>query len=160
LAKSRSIVTASHDDATPAHAQEAIDDGVAIAEFPTTVPAATALHRAGVAVLMGAPNVVRGGSHSGNVAAEALAREGVLDILSSGYVPPSLSMGASGWARRIKSSGLPAALRTVTLDPARVTGLVDRGQIAVGRRADLVRIHVAQGLPVIRAVYRAGRRVL
>ena len=109
---------------------------------------------------MGAPNVVRGGSHSGNVAAETLAREGVLDILSSDYVPASLLMGAFELARRIEGYGLAAALRTVTLHPARAAGLTDRGQIAAGLRADLVRIRVARDLPVVREVYRGGRRVL
>jgi alpha-D-ribose 1-methylphosphonate 5-triphosphate diphosphatase len=160
LARARAIVTASHDDATPEHVQESIGDGAAIAEFPTTAAAAAASHEAGIAVLMGAPNVVRGGSHSGNVAAETLAREGVLDILSSDYVPASLLMGAFELARRIEGYGLPVALRTVTLHPARATGLADRGQIAAGLRADLVRIHVAQNLPVVREVYRGGRRVL
>ena len=90
---------------------------------PDHAEAAAASHAAGIAVLMGAPNVVRGGSHSGNVAAEALAREGVLDILSSDYVPASLLMGAFELARRIEGYGLAAALRTVTLHPARATGL-------------------------------------
>jgi alpha-D-ribose 1-methylphosphonate 5-triphosphate diphosphatase len=160
LARARSVVTASHDDATPEHVQESIADGAAIAEFPTTVAAAAASHGAGIAVLMGAPNVVRGGSHSGNVAAETLAREGVLDILSSDYVPASLLMGAFELARRIEGYGLPAALRTVTLHPARATGLTDRGQIAAGLRADLARIRMAQDLPVVREVYRGGRRVI
>jgi alpha-D-ribose 1-methylphosphonate 5-triphosphate diphosphatase len=160
LAKARGIVVASHDDATAEHVTESIADGVAIAEFPTTVEAAARSHAAGIAVLMGAPNVVRGGSHSGNVAAEALAREGVLDILSSDYVPAALLMGAFGLARRIEGYGLPAALRTVTLHPARAAGLDDRGQIAAGLRADLIRIRLAQELPVVREVYRGGRRVL
>jgi alpha-D-ribose 1-methylphosphonate 5-triphosphate diphosphatase len=160
LARLRSIVTASHDDATAEHVQESIADGAAIAEFPTTAAAAATSHRAGIAVLMGAPNVVRGGSHSGNVAAETLAREGVLDILSSDYVPSSLLMGAFELARRIEGYGLPAALRTVTLHPARATGLTDRGHIAAGLRADLVRIRLAGDLPVVREVYRDGRRVL
>ena len=132
----------------------------AIAEFPTTVEAAARLAPAGIAVMMGAPNVVRGGSHSGNVAAEELAREGVLDILSSDYVPASLLMAAFELARRIEGYGLPAAIRTVTLHPARATGLTDRGAIAAGLRADLVRIRMAQDLPVVREVYRGGRRVL
>ena len=159
LAKAHRIVTASHDDATLAHVAEAIAEGAAIAEFPTTAEAAAACHRAGVAVLMGAPNVVRGGSHSGNVAAEALAREGVLDILSSDYVPASLLMGAFDLARRIEDYGLPAALRTVSLHPARAAGLNDRGQIAAGLRADLARIRIVGNLPVVREVYRGGRRV-
>jgi alpha-D-ribose 1-methylphosphonate 5-triphosphate diphosphatase len=160
LAKAHRIVTASHDDATLAHVQEAIADGAAIAEFPTTAEAAAACHGAGVAVLMGAPNVVRGGSHSGNVAAEALAREGVLDILASDYVPASLLLGAFDLARRVDGYGLPAALRTVTLHPARAAGLNDRGQIAAGLRADLARIRMVDELPVVREVYRGGRRVI
>lgn len=160
LAKARGIAVASHDDATVEHVGESVADGVAIAEFPTTAEAAAASHAAGIAVLMGAPNVVRGGSHSGNVAAETLARDGVLDILSSDYVPAALLMGAFELARRIDGYGLPAALRTVTLQPARATGLHDRGQIAAGLRADLVRIRMAQDLPIVREVYRGGRRVL
>jgi alpha-D-ribose 1-methylphosphonate 5-triphosphate diphosphatase len=160
LAKARRVVTASHDDATLAHVEESIADGAAIAEFPTTIEAAAACHRAGVAVLMGAPNVVKGGSHSGNVAAEALARKGVLDILSSDYVPASLLMAAFELARRIEGLGLPAALRTVTLHPARATGLADRGQIAAGLRADLARVRVVRDLPVVREVYCGGRRVI
>ena len=159
LAKSRSVVVASHDDATAEHVRESIADGASVAEFPTTLEAATISHGAGIAVLMGAPNVVRGGSHSGNIAAETLAREGVLDILSSDYVPASLLMGGFELARRIEGYGLHAALNAVSLHPASATGLLDRGQIAVGLRADLVRIRVVHDLPVVRGVYRAGKRV-
>jgi alpha-D-ribose 1-methylphosphonate 5-triphosphate diphosphatase len=140
------------------HVAESVGDGVAIAEFPTTTEAAAASHGAGIAVLMGAPNVVRGGSHSGNVAAEVLAREGVLDILSSDYVPASLLMGAFELARRIEGFGLAPAVRAVTLNPAVATGLTDRGQIAAGLRADLVRIRL--DMPVVLEVYRGGQRVL
>jgi alpha-D-ribose 1-methylphosphonate 5-triphosphate diphosphatase len=160
LAKAHGLVTASHDDATLAHVAEALAAGAAIAEFPTTAEAAAACHEAGIAVLMGAPNVVRGGSHSGNVAAEALAREGVLDILSSDYVPASLLIGAFELARRIEGLGLPAALRTVTLNPARAAGLSDRGQLAAGLRADLARVQIVRNLPVVREVYRGGQRVI
>jgi alpha-D-ribose 1-methylphosphonate 5-triphosphate diphosphatase len=160
LARAKSVVVASHDDATPEHVRESVEDGAAIAEFPTTAEAAAASHRAGIAVLMGAPNVVRGGSHSGNVAAEQLARDGVLDILSSDYVPASLLMGAFDLARRIEGYGLAAALCTVTLHPAQAAGLTDRGQIAAGLRADLVRIRVVHDLPVVREVYRGGQRVI
>jgi len=159
LARERGIVLASHDDATRAHVDESIADKVAIAEFPTTAEAARLSHEAGIDVLMGAPNVVRGGSHSGNVAAEALARAGHLDILSSDYVPASLLLGAFELARRIEGYGLARALRTVTLNPARAANLTDRGEIAEGKRADLVRVHVVEGQPVVRNVYREGRRV-
>jgi alpha-D-ribose 1-methylphosphonate 5-triphosphate diphosphatase len=84
----------------------------------------------------------------------------VLDILSSDYVPASLLMGAFEMARRIEGLGVAAAMRTVTLNPARATGLTDRGQIASGLRADLVRIRLARDLPVVRGVYRGGQRVL
>ena len=110
--------------------------------------------------MMGAPNVVRGGSHSGNIAAETLARAGYLDVLSSDYVPASLLLGAFDLARRIDGYGLPQALRTVTLNPARSAGLDDRGEIATGKRADLVRVQIVDGGPVVREVYREGRRVI
>lgn len=160
LARSHNVVLASHDDTTLEQVAESIGDDVAIAEFPTTLEAAGASHAEGIAVLMGAPNVVRGGSHSGNVAAEALAREGMLDILSSDYVPAALLIGAFELERRIDGLGLAAAVRTVTLNPARATGLNDRGAIAAGMRADLVRIRMAGELPIVSEVYRGGRRVL
>ncbi|MDX2204293.1 MAG: alpha-D-ribose 1-methylphosphonate 5-triphosphate diphosphatase [Hyphomicrobiaceae bacterium] len=160
LAKARGIVLASHDDTTIEQVEESIADDVAIAEFPTTLEAAKRSHEADVKVVMGAPNVVRGGSHSGNVAAETLAREGVLDILSSDYVPASLLLGAFDIAQRIEGIGLPAALRTVTLNPARAVRLDDRGEIAVGKRADLVRVRVVDDMPIVREVYREGSRVV
>ena len=85
---------ASHDDMTEAHVARSAALGVDFAEFPTSLEAARANRRAGILSMMGAPNVLRGGSHSGNVAAMALAEEGLLDILSSDYVPSALLMGA------------------------------------------------------------------
>ncbi len=160
LARERGVAIASHDDATPEHVRESAGDRVVVAEFPTTVEAACLSHEAGIAVLMGAPNVVRGGSHSGNVAAEALAREGVLDILSSDYVPASLLMGAFDLARRIKGYGLPRAICAVSLNPARAAGILDRGAIAAGQAADLVRVRVAGDYPAVREVYRDGVRII
>lgn len=159
-AREKGIVLASHDDATRAHVEELIADSVAIAEFPTSAEAAHLSHEAGIAVMMGAPNVVRGGSHSGNIAAETLARNGHLDILSSDYVPASLLLGAFELARRIEGYSLARALRTVTVNPARAGGLDDRGEIAVGKRADLVRVCILDGAPAVREVYREGRRVI
>jgi alpha-D-ribose 1-methylphosphonate 5-triphosphate diphosphatase len=121
--------------------------------------AARGLHQAGVGILMGAPNVGRGGSHSGNIAAVELAREGLLDILSSDYVPSSLLMGALQLPQRVPTIDLAAAVRTVTKRPAEAVGLDDRGEIAVGRRADLIRVHVAHDVPVVRTVWRKGHRV-
>ena len=89
-AQARALPIASHDDATREHVQEAVENGMTIAEFPTTREAAQASREAGLAVLVGAPNLVMGGSHSGNIAAIDLLRDGEADILSSDYVPASL----------------------------------------------------------------------
>lgn len=159
LARARGIRLASHDDATPGHVEEAIADGMIIAEFPTTVEAADASHRAGLSVLMGAPNVVRGKSHAGNVSARALGALGVLDILSSDYVPGSLLYGAMLLESSEAGVSLPRAVATVTRNPARAVGLDDRGEIAGGLRADLVRCRPTRGAPIIRDVWRAGEKV-
>ena len=155
----RGIAIASHDDATLAHVEEAIGHGVAVAEFPTSLEAANASHKAGMSVLMGAPNVVRGKSHSGNIAARDLAERGVLDVLSSDYVPFSLLYAPFILADTIETISLPRALQMVTATPAKAVKLDDRGRIAPGLRADLVRVHRPGGAPVTRAVWRAGKRV-
>jgi alpha-D-ribose 1-methylphosphonate 5-triphosphate diphosphatase len=159
LARTHGVPLASHDDTTDENVVDAVRDEVAVAEFPTTLEAARGLHEAGIAILMGAPNVVRGGSHSGNIAAADLAREGLLDILSSDYIPSSLLMGALQLPDRIASITLPQAVRTVTRAPAEAVGLDDRGEIAAGKRADLIRVRVAAGVPMVRSVWRAGQRV-
>jgi alpha-D-ribose 1-methylphosphonate 5-triphosphate diphosphatase len=158
-AQAHEIPLASHDDTTDENVSDAIRDRVSVAEFPTTMEAAHALHQAGIAILMGAPNVVRGGSHSGNIAAVDLAREGLLHILSSDYVPSSLLMGALHLPRHVPAIDLAAAVRTVTKAPAEAVGLDDRGEIAVGKRADVIRVHIARDIPVVRAVWREGQRV-
>jgi alpha-D-ribose 1-methylphosphonate 5-triphosphate diphosphatase len=159
LAQQYEIPLASHDDTTEENVTDAIRDRVSVAEFPTTMEAARALHKAGIGILMGAPNVVRGGSHSGNIAAVDLAREGLLDILSSDYIPSSLLMAALQLPQHVPAIDLAAAVRTVTKTPAEAVGLPDRGEIAVGKRADLIRVHVARDIPVVRCVWREGHRV-
>jgi alpha-D-ribose 1-methylphosphonate 5-triphosphate diphosphatase len=159
LAQAHDIPLASHDDTTEENVSDAIRDRVAVAEFPTTMEAARGLHRAGIGILMGAPNVVRGGSHSGNIAAVDLAREGLLDILSSDYIPSSLLMGALQLPQHVPTIDLAAAVRTVTKAPAEAVGLHDRGDIAVGKRADVIRVHIARDIPVVREVWREGQRV-
>ncbi|WP_424944600.1 alpha-D-ribose 1-methylphosphonate 5-triphosphate diphosphatase [Aliiroseovarius crassostreae] len=148
---------ASHDDTTAAQVATSAGYGIHLAEFPTTVEAARAGHAAGIANIMGAPNVVRGGSHSGNVAASELARLDLLDILSSDYVPSSLMLAALQlgdlWG------DLARGLGTVTHAPARAVGLVDRGVIAVGKRADLIRFARFEHAPVLRGVWSEGRQV-
>ncbi len=156
----RGICIASHDDATLDHVDEAVGFGVRLAEFPTSLEAAEASHKAGMSVLMGAPNVVRGGSHSGNIAAQDLAANGVLDVLSSDYVPLSLIHAPFILSDGEGPMSLPRAIQLVTATPARTVGLADRGSIAQGLRADLVRVRRTNGVPVVRSVWREGRRVV
>ena len=155
----RGIVLASHDDATAGHVDEAIEQGVRVAEFPTTEEAARASKDAGLGVLMGAPNVMRGSSHSGNVSARTLAGEGLLDILSSDYIPFSLIQSAFFLGDVVEGISLPQAVAMVSKNPADAVGLTDRGVIEQGRRADLVRVRVDDHVPVVRTVWRQGRRV-
>ncbi|MGA7812140.1 alpha-D-ribose 1-methylphosphonate 5-triphosphate diphosphatase [Caballeronia sp.] len=156
--KALGVPVASHDDTLVEHVEEAARDGIVLAEFPTTMAAAQAARAHRIATIMGAPNVVRGGSHSGNVSALELAKEGLLDILSSDYVPSSLLIGAfdlvykAGWQ-------LPHAIGTVSSAPARAAGLTDRGAVALGLRGDVVRVAFVDGLPIPRATYREGLRV-
>ena len=150
---------ASHDDATVAHVEKAAKEGAAIAEFPTTREAARAARAYGLAVVAGAPNLVLGGSHSGNIAAADLAGEGLLDILSSDYVPSSALHGAFLLHLR-HGAALPEALATVTATPATRIGLDDRGEITPGLRADLVRVRVVGELPVVISVWRQGARIV
>ena len=159
LAAQRKMPLASHDDTTREHVDQAINDAVAIAEFPTTMEAAQALHGAGVKVLMGAPNLIRGKSHSGNIATAELARSSVLDILSSDYVPSSLLMAALQLPEAAANFSLPAAIRTVSKTPAEVVGLTDRGEIAPRKRADLIRVHRAGSAAAVRSVWSGGQRV-
>lgn len=155
----RGIVLASHDDATIGHVDEAIEQGVRVAEFPTTEEAARASRAAGLGVLMGAPNVMRGASHSGNVSARTLASDGLLDILSSDYIPFSLIQSAFFLGDVVGGISLPQAVAMVSKNPAEAVGLTDRGMIEQGRRADLVRVRVDDHVPVVRTVWRQGHRV-
>jgi alpha-D-ribose 1-methylphosphonate 5-triphosphate diphosphatase len=159
MARARGVTLASHDDTTAEEVALARRDGVTIAEFPTTREAASTSRAAGMATVMGAPNVVRGGSHSGNASARELAEAGELDILSSDYVPAALLMAAFRLADTPAVGGLAGAIRLVSKAPAEATGLKDRGEIAVGRRADMLRVATHDGEPVVRAVWRQGRRV-
>ncbi|MEK1889210.1 MAG: alpha-D-ribose 1-methylphosphonate 5-triphosphate diphosphatase [Phyllobacterium sp.] len=160
LCRERGIVLASHDDATEAHVEEAVEQGIHVAEFPTTLEAAAASKRAGLAVLMGAPNVVRGGSHSGNVSARELVEHGYLDILSSDYIPFSLIQSTFFLSEAVDGITLPDSVRLVTKNPAEAVGFDDRGVIEIGKRADLVRVRVDEHIPVVRTVWREGRRVV
>jgi alpha-D-ribose 1-methylphosphonate 5-triphosphate diphosphatase len=159
MAKRRRIPLASHDDTILAHVDEAVRDEMAVAEFPTTMEAAEGLHRANIKVLMGSPNLMRGGSHTGNVATADLAAAGFLDALSSDYLPASLLPAALKLTDNRIGLTLPSAIRTLTKTPAEAVGLGDRGEIAPGKRADLVRVYTKAAVPVARTVWRQGERI-
>ena len=150
-------VLASHDDTTADQVAVSAGHGIRMAEFPTTVEAARACHAHNIKVIMGAPNLVRGGSHSGNVAASELADLDLLDILSSDYVPAALLLAAVQlgelWGDMARGIG------TVTSAPARASGLADRGMLEPGQRADLIRFSMIAGVPAVRGVWVQGDRV-
>lgn len=157
--RERGLALASHDDATSAHVEEAVGDGMRIAEFPTTLEAARAAREHGLHVMMGSPNAVRGFSHSGNVSARDLARDGLMDTLSSDYVPASLLHSAFIIDETIEHISLAEAIGMVTRNPADAAGMNDRGEIAAGKRADLVQVRQLEHAPHIRQVWREGQRV-
>jgi alpha-D-ribose 1-methylphosphonate 5-triphosphate diphosphatase len=153
------IALASHDDRTEEEIQENAADGIRISEFPVSMEAALAAKKAGMQVIAGAPNIVRGGSHSGNVSAVDLLRAGAVDAFASDYVPPSLVEAAFQCARQ-EGITLSAAVAMISDHPARMSGLPDRGRLETGMRADLVRVRMHGTLPIVRQVWRAGERVI
>ena len=150
-------VLASHDDTTEDQVAQSARQGAHFAEFPTTVEAARACRAQGIKVMMGAPNLIRGGSHSGNVAAADLAAAGLLDVVSSDYVPSSLLTAAlrlgDTWG------DIARGVATVTLAPAQAAGLDDRGQLIPGARADVIRVARLGLAAVVRGTWVAGHRV-
>ena len=158
MCRARGLAIASHDDTTLDHVAQAAAEGIAISEFPTTLDAARLARERRMAVVMGAPNVVLGGSHCGNVSARALAADGLVDGLASDYVPISL-IDACRICRDTVGLSLPEAVAIVTANPAAMVGLDDRGVIAPGARADLIRVQEVGETFVIRTVWSGGRVV-
>ncbi|AXT36183.1 alpha-D-ribose 1-methylphosphonate 5-triphosphate diphosphatase [Phaeobacter sp. LSS9] len=150
-------VLASHDDTTAEQVTVSAGHGIHLAEFPTTVEAARACHDHGIKVMMGAPNLIRGGSHSGNVAAKDLAQLELLDVLSSDYVPAALLLAAAQLGELW--GDIARGLATVTSAPADAVNLTDRGRIDIGKRADLIRFRMRAGVPALGAVWSVGNRV-
>lgn len=150
-------VLASHDDTTAEDVELAVATNVGLAEFPTTMEAAEMCNANEIAVMMGAPNLMRGSSHSGNVSALDLVPPGWMQILSSDYVPSSLLRAAVKLGLILDD--MAAGMATVTAAPARVSRLTDRGVLATGMRADLLRFTLADDLPLIRGVWSGGRQV-
>ena len=160
LARAQGLPIASHDDDTPAKVALMRALGATISEFPVTLEAARAARDAGMATLMGAPNALRGCSMTGNITALAVLEAGLLDALAADYHQGAMLPAAIGWVREGRLP-LHAAIALLTANPARAAGLLDRGVIAPGRRADLVLLDVSKAPgappPRVRAVWRAGR---
>jgi alpha-D-ribose 1-methylphosphonate 5-triphosphate diphosphatase len=150
-------VLASHDDTTAEQVATSQRNGVHFAEFPTTLEAAEACRAHGIAIMMGGPNIVRGASHSGNASAEDLARAGLLDIVSSDYVPASLLLSAFQLAALW--GDMPRAVACVTRNAAQAAGLRDRGVLAPGLRGDVIRVRQVGQVPFLRGVWSAGQQV-
>ncbi len=154
----RDVALASHDDRTEEEVSSWAEAGIAISEFPVTAVAAEAARRHGMGIVAGAPNIVRGGSHSGNVRAADLMRDGLVDVFASDYVPGAM-LAAALMVHEKLHVPLPAAIATISQRPALMVGLADRGAIAPKLRADLVQVHLADGHPLVRQVWREGKRI-
>ncbi|PHK97038.1 alpha-D-ribose 1-methylphosphonate 5-triphosphate diphosphatase [Pseudoroseomonas rhizosphaerae] len=153
-ARAAGLPVASHDDATIAEREAFRALGAGICEFPMAEAVAEAARAAGEAVVMGAPNVVRGGSHLGWASAAPLAERGLVTVLASDYVWPSLLEAAFVLEAR-GVLDLPAAWALVSANPAAAAGLRDRGRLEPGLRGDVVLVDPARRAPV--AVFCAGR---
>jgi alpha-D-ribose 1-methylphosphonate 5-triphosphate diphosphatase len=153
-ARAAGIPILSHDDATPAMRAEFRALGAAICEFPVAETVAEAARGAGEPVVMGAPNVVRGGSHLGWSAAAPLAERGLVTVLASDYVWTAMLEAAFVMQAR-GVLDLAAAWALVSANPAAATGLADRGRIAAGLRGDVVVVDPASRSPF--ATFAAGR---
>lgn len=157
LSLQHGLSLASHDDDSIEKVAEMFDLGVTISEFPVTLPAAEEARRRGLWTLMGAPNALRGQSMSGNLSALDAAKAGLLTVIAADYHPAAFVPGIFKLAEA-SAGGLPAAVAMATGNAARSAGLTDRGEIAVGQRADLVVVEKGD-VHRIRATFRAGRFV-
>jgi len=158
-ARTHNLSLASHDDQLESHVEEACEVGATISEFPTTLEAARAARARGMVIAMGGPNLMRGGSYSGNVSAAELASEGLLDIFASDYVPRSMIEAAFKLTGEPFGWSLPDAIATVSKNVAESVGLTDRGTLKQGQRADFVRVRLQDGRPIVRGVWVGGTRV-
>jgi alpha-D-ribose 1-methylphosphonate 5-triphosphate diphosphatase len=153
----RKIPLATHDDTTPEDVELGVAAGARISEFPTTPEAARHAHKHGMMTVAGAPNVVRGGSHSGGVSATELTLDGLLDGLSSDYVPNAL-LQAVMRLHLDHEMPLHKAMAMVTRNMADMLGLADRGRLQAGLRADILRFGLIEQTPVVRTLWCAGMR--
>jgi alpha-D-ribose 1-methylphosphonate 5-triphosphate diphosphatase len=157
LARVSGVPLASHDDDTPEKVAQMINMGASISEFPVTLEAAIAARERGLHVAMGAPNVLRGGSHSGNLAAIDGIRAGAVDVLATDYHPASPVLAAFKLAHD-QELELHEAVKLISQNAAKSVGLHDRGRLEVGLRADITLVEDLS-VPRVRATFREGRAI-
>jgi alpha-D-ribose 1-methylphosphonate 5-triphosphate diphosphatase len=157
-AKARGIRIASHDDDTPEKVETLHALGVGISEFPLNLESARAARERGMSTIFGAPNILRGKSQSGAIRALDAVQAGVADCLCADYHPATLIVAVFRLPE-LAGISLADAVRLVSANPARAAGLTDRGEIAVGKRADLVSVAHINGLVQANAVFSAGKLV-
>lgn len=157
FARAMNATLASHDDTTTEDVLSSKINNVTLAEFPTTVEAAAACKEHGIPIMMGAPNLVRGSSHSGNVSAMELVRMNLMDIISSDYIPSALLYSAVKVGMELDD--LAKGIATATRAPALAAGLTDRGELKTGLRADIIRFSLAADTPLLQSVWCQGERV-
>ncbi len=150
------ISVASHDDDSAERIDTMSGIGSDISEFPIYLEAAQAAKAAGMHTVFGAPNILRGKSQSGSMRAIDAIHEGVADCLCGDYSPAAL-MVAVFRLPALTELSLADALRLVTVNPAKAARLEDRGEIAVGKRADLVAVAQPGGLPQASEVWSNGK---
>ena len=157
MAHEHGIAVASHDDDTREKLQLNREIGVDISEFPITIDAAQYASELGFATVVGAPNILRGGSHSGNMSAADAIQAGCADILCSDYYPPAILHGVFIMHEKY-GIPLPEMVNKASLNPARAVGLgAEYGSIEPGKKADLLIIDLLDGYPVITHVLVDGR---
>lgn len=159
LARAQGVALASHDDDCPDKVAAVQSLGAVISEFPINLETAQAARAAGLSTLFGAPNILRGKSQSGNMRALDAVLAGVADCLCGDYSPAALLPSVLKLPE-LAGIPLPDAIALVTRNPARAAGLSDRGEIALGKRADLVAVKHPGGLPQAERVWSAGKPAL
>lgn len=157
-AKQKGIHIASHDDDTPEKVESLHSLGVGISEFPINLESASAARSRGMSTVFGAPNILRGKSQSGAIKALDAVQAGVADCLCADYHPAALIVAVFRLPE-LAGISLADAVRLVSSNPAKAAGLSDRGEVAVGKRADLVAVAQVNGLVQASSVFSGGKLV-
>ncbi|NTS78866.1 alpha-D-ribose 1-methylphosphonate 5-triphosphate diphosphatase [Catenovulum sp. SM1970] len=158
LAHQRNLSVASHDDESIERIATMREIGADISEFPINLEAAKAAKAAKMSTVFGAPNILRGKSQSGSMKAIDAIENGVADCLCADYSPAALIVAVFKIPELLDMS-LVEAIKLVTINPAKAARLEDRGEISVGKRADLIAVSSPGRLPQISKTWSAGELV-